>query len=205
MSAFFVSARAWKARTRQCAFRFLVSLGLSVPALAGAAEAGPTLRQAIEAALMRNPDLAMFQFDLRINDAQREQAALRPPMELGGSLENFAGTKEFNALDEAEATVTLFPYRPELDQSGALLRALGSGAAVAAYDVGGIADPVKRYGAGLVASADDVAALAEGVGRLLDDADALALAREGALVARQELTWDRAALAHLALYEELLA
>ncbi len=104
----------------------------------------------------------------------------------------------------AEATVTLFPYRPELDQSGALLRALGSGAAVAAYDVGGIAEPVRRFGAGLVVPADDIDALAEGVGRLLDDPDTLASAREGALRARAELTWDVAAAAHLALYEDLL-
>jgi glycosyltransferase involved in cell wall biosynthesis len=105
----------------------------------------------------------------------------------------------------AEATVALFPYRPELDQSGALLRALGSGAAVAAYDVGGIAEPVARFGAGPVAPADDIEALAEGVGRLLDDPDALAGARDGALRARAELTWDEAAEAHLALYEELIA
>ena len=48
----------------------------------------------------------------------------------------------------AETTVALFPYREELDQSGALLRALGAGVAVAAYDVGGIAEPVSRFGAG---------------------------------------------------------
>src|SRR6266508_2378458 len=43
-----------------------------------------------------------------------------------------------------EATVALFPYRPELDQSGALLQALGAGVPAVAYDVGGIAEPVKR-------------------------------------------------------------
>jgi hypothetical protein len=40
-----------------------------------------------------------------------------------------------------EATVALFPYRPELDQSGALLQALGAGVPAVAYDVGGIAEP----------------------------------------------------------------
>ena len=34
------------------------------------------------------------------------------------------------------------------------------------YDVGGMAEPVRRYGAGLVVPADDIDALAEGVGRL---------------------------------------
>jgi glycosyltransferase involved in cell wall biosynthesis len=103
----------------------------------------------------------------------------------------------------AETTVALFPYRPELDQSGALLRALGSGVAVAAYDVGGVAEPVKRFGAGAVAPSDDLDALTEAVRRLLGDEEALAAAREGALRARAELTWDAAAAAHLDLYRSL--
>ena len=43
----------------------------------------------------------------------------------------------------ARRRVALFPYRPELDQSGALLRALGAGVPAVAYDVGGIAEPVR--------------------------------------------------------------
>jgi glycosyltransferase involved in cell wall biosynthesis len=111
------------------------------------------------------------------------------------------------ALDAllAEATVALFPYRAELDQSGALLRALGSGVPVAAYDAGGIAEPVARFGAGVVARPDDLGALQAGVQHLLDDADALAAARAGAVRATRELTWEAAASAHLALYRELLA
>ena len=42
-----------------------------------------------------------------------------------------------------EATVAVFPYRPELDQSGALLRALGAGVPAVAYDVGGVAEPMR--------------------------------------------------------------
>jgi glycosyltransferase involved in cell wall biosynthesis len=103
----------------------------------------------------------------------------------------------------AESTVALFPYRPELDQSGALLRALGSGVPVAVYEAGGIADPVKRFEAGAVAAPDDLDALTEGVRRLLEDADELALARAGALRARAGLTWDAAAAAHVELYESL--
>ena len=37
------------------------------------------------------------------------------------------------------------PCRPELDQSGALLRALGAGVPAVAYDVNGVAEPVRRY------------------------------------------------------------
>ena len=105
----------------------------------------------------------------------------------------------------AESTVALFPYRPELDQSGALLRALGSGVPAAAYDAGGIAEPVRRYEAGVVAPLGDLTALTESVRRLLDDGDELARARAGALRARAELTWDAAAAAHAALYEGLFA
>ncbi len=38
---------------------------------------------------------------------------------------------------------------------------------------------------------------------LLTDADALEQARAGARRARDELTWDAAAHAHLAIYEEI--
>jgi glycosyltransferase involved in cell wall biosynthesis len=99
-----------------------------------------------------------------------------------------------------EATVAIFPYRPELDQSGALLRALGAGVPVVAYDVGGIAEPVRRFGAGRVVPAGDVVALAAAVEELLADPRE---ARAGALRARDELTWDASADAHLELYREI--
>ena len=103
-----------------------------------------------------------------------------------------------------DATVAVFPYRAELDQSGALLQALGAGVPAVVYDVGGLAEPVRSYGAGRVVPADDVAALGAAVAELLDDPDALEAARAGARRARGELTWDRSAEAHLALYRELL-
>jgi glycosyltransferase involved in cell wall biosynthesis len=103
----------------------------------------------------------------------------------------------------ADATVAVFPYRPELDQSGALLRALGAGVPAIAYDVGGIAEPVRSFGAGRVVAAGDVDGLAAAVHELLSDHDALERARAGARRAREELTWDAAAQAHLAVYEEI--
>jgi glycosyltransferase involved in cell wall biosynthesis len=99
-----------------------------------------------------------------------------------------------------EATIAVFPYRPELDQSGALLRALGAGVPVVAYDVGGIAEPVRRYGAGRVVPVGDVDALRTAIAELLADPEP---ARQGALRAREELTWDASARAHLELYEEI--
>jgi glycosyltransferase involved in cell wall biosynthesis len=101
------------------------------------------------------------------------------------------------------ATVAVFPYRPELDQSGALLRALGAGVPAVAYDVGGIAEPVRRFGAGRVVAAGDVEGLAAALHELLADPTALEAARAGARRARAELTWDAAAAAHLALYAEI--
>jgi glycosyltransferase involved in cell wall biosynthesis len=104
----------------------------------------------------------------------------------------------------SETTVALFPYRPEIDQSGALLRALGAGVPVIAYDVGGLAEPVRRFGAGRVVPPGDVDALADAVRVLLEDPDALEEARGGAERARNELTWKASARAHLELYRELL-
>jgi glycosyltransferase involved in cell wall biosynthesis len=102
------------------------------------------------------------------------------------------------------ATVAIFPYRAELDQSGALLQALGAGVPAVVYDVGGLGEVVRDFAAGRVVPPDDVEALAEAVEGLLGDPDALEAARAGAARARRELTWDAAARAHLTLYEELL-
>jgi glycosyltransferase involved in cell wall biosynthesis len=131
-------------------------------------------------------------------DAYRASAGERAEWRLGYLSDGEVDT----AL--GEATVALFPYRPEIDQSGALLRALGAGVPVVAYDVGGLAEPVRRFGAGRVVPAGDVDGLAEAARELLDDPEALAQARAGADRARSELTWDAAAEAHLALYRELL-
>ena len=102
-----------------------------------------------------------------------------------------------------DSTVAVFPYRAELDQSGALLQALGAGLPAVVYDVGGLGELVSAYGAGRVVAPDDVAALGNAVRELLDDESALAEARAGALRAREELSWDAAAQAHLAVYDEL--
>jgi glycosyltransferase involved in cell wall biosynthesis len=103
-----------------------------------------------------------------------------------------------------EATVALFPYRPELDQSGALMQTLGAGVPAVAYDVGGLAEPIEKFGAGRVVPAGDIEALAAAARELLDDALALERARVGARLARATLTWDASAAAHIQLYEELL-
>ena len=108
-------------------------------------------------------------------------------------------------LDRAlsEATVAVFPYRAELDQSGALLQALGAGVPAVVYDVAGLGEPVRTYGAGRVVPAADLDAFTAAVAELLGDANQLAAARAGADRARADLTWDASAAAHLELYREL--
>lgn len=105
-------------------------------------------------------------------------------------------------LDQAlsEATVAVFPYRAELDQSGALLQALGAGLPAVVYDVAGLGELVRTFGAGRVVPPGDVDAFTDAVRELLDDPEE---ARAGAERARRELTWDAAAEQHLALYREL--
>lgn len=103
----------------------------------------------------------------------------------------------------SEATVAVFPYRAEIDVSGALLQVLGAGVPAIVYDIGGLGEVVGRFGAGAVVEPGDVAAMSNALRRLLDDADVLAEARAGAERARAELTWDASAAAHLDVYREL--
>jgi glycosyltransferase involved in cell wall biosynthesis len=131
-------------------------------------------------------------------DGHRQQAGSTAEWRLG----YLADAEIDRAL--GEATVALFPYRPEIDQSAALMRALGAGVPAVVYDVGGLPDPVRRFDAGRVVPAGDVEALAAAARELLDDRDALERARAGARRAREELTWEKAAAAHLELYRELL-
>jgi glycosyltransferase involved in cell wall biosynthesis len=130
-------------------------------------------------------------------EAYREQAGRLAEWRLG-----YLGADE---IDRAlsESTVALFPYRPETDQSGALLRALGAGVPAVVYDVGGLAEPVRRFGAGRVVPAGDLDALTDAARELLAGSKALAEARAGAEKARAELTWERAAEAHVELYRKI--
>jgi glycosyltransferase involved in cell wall biosynthesis len=66
-----------------------------------------------------------------------------------------------------------------------------------------VAEPVRAFDAGAVVPAGDVDALAAALHSLLSDRAALERARAGARRAREELTWDTSARAHLALYEEV--
>jgi glycosyltransferase involved in cell wall biosynthesis len=138
----------------------------------------------------------------QLDHAQRAAAGAGAALRVAGDANVFLAEAE---IDRAlgESTVAVFPYRAELDQSGALLRALGAGVPAVVYDVGGLPEPVRAFGAGRVVAPNDVDALTAAVRELLEDEDALAAARAGAMRARDELTWEAAAQAHLDLYGEL--
>jgi glycosyltransferase involved in cell wall biosynthesis len=104
----------------------------------------------------------------------------------------------------SQSTVALFPYRAEIDVSGALLQVLGAGVPAVVYDVGGLGEVVRTFRAGAVVEPGDVEAMAAALENLLGDPEALAAAREGAERAREELTWEASAAAHLELYRELV-
>jgi glycosyltransferase involved in cell wall biosynthesis len=156
------------------------------------------LEDAVDATL-RLPDARLLVAgDPRIPlDALRTRGGDRAEWRLG-----FLDRPQLEAALSA-ATVAVFPYRDELDQSGALLQALGAGVPAVVYDVGGLGEVVARYGAGRVVPPGDVAALGAALRTLLDDEPSLAAARAGAERAREALTWDASARAHLELYREL--
>ena len=69
--------------------------------------AGLSLRQAIDAALVGNPELQSFEFRFRAQDARVQQAGLRPAPEVSAELENFAGTGEAHGVNSVEMTFAL--------------------------------------------------------------------------------------------------
>jgi glycosyltransferase involved in cell wall biosynthesis len=145
-------------------------------------------------------------------DAARLLVVGDPRVPLGGLRQTAGDRAEWRLgyLPDAElrralsdATIGLFPYRAEIDVSGALLQVLGAGIPAIVYDIGGLGEVVGRFGAGTVVAPGDVEAMSAAIRRLLGDPEALAAARAGAERARDELTWDASAAAHLELYREL--
>src|SRR3954469_18466997 len=134
--------------------RTLLSLGVIRP-YKGLADAVEVTRRLEDARLIVAGDPAMPLDGLR--DAPRVEWRLGylPQQELDRAL--------------SDATVALFPYRAELDQSGALLQALGAGVPAGGSDVAGLGEPIRRYRAGRVVAAGDVDALADAVRGLLED------------------------------------
>ena len=130
-------------------------------------------------------------------DAYRAKAADRAEWRLGYLPE----TEVDRAL--GDTTLAVFPYRAELDQSGALLRALGAGVPAVVYDVGGLPEPISTFGAGWWCRPATSRPW-------LPRSPACSATRprwqlRGGRPARPDaLTWDASAAAHLDVYRELL-
>jgi glycosyltransferase involved in cell wall biosynthesis len=103
----------------------------------------------------------------------------------------------------ASAAAVVLPYR-EIESSGVLALAFGHGRPAVVSDLGAVGDAVREFGAGRAVPAEDARALADACADLLTDRVELRLAYDGALAARAALTWDEAARAHEAVYEELV-
>ncbi len=168
--------------------RTLLSLGVIRP-YKGLADAIEVTRRIPQAHLVVAGDPAMPLGDLRAPERVEWRLGYLSPAELDRAL--------------GDATVAVFPYRAELDQSGALLQALGAGVPAVVYDVGGLGETVRDYGAGRIVAAGDVDGFTAAVRELLESPEELAKARAGAARARDELTWDAAAALHLDLYRTL--
>ena len=70
-----------------------------------------TLRKALALALMDNPELRAFSWDVRISEARQLQAGLWPNPELGVEVEEVGGTGERRGFDAAETTIQLSQLR----------------------------------------------------------------------------------------------
>jgi len=69
---------------------------------------GPiTLRQALALALMHNPELKVFSWDVRVSEAKRLQASLLPNPELEVEVEEVGGPDQRSGFDGAETAIQL--------------------------------------------------------------------------------------------------
>jgi cobalt-zinc-cadmium efflux system outer membrane protein len=66
-----------------------------------------TLHQALTLALLHNPELAEFSFEIRAAEARALQAGLWPNPEAGVGIENVGGTEEVSGLDGPAMTIQL--------------------------------------------------------------------------------------------------
>jgi cobalt-zinc-cadmium efflux system outer membrane protein len=64
-----------------------------------------TLEQAVSLALLHNPKLEVYSWDVRAAQARRIQAGLRPNPEIGIEMENFGGTGSTSAFETSETTI----------------------------------------------------------------------------------------------------
>ena len=66
-----------------------------------------TLRQVLPLALMKNPELVTFSWEVRAREARTLQTALLPNPELSTVMEDVGGSGAFSGLSQAETTIAL--------------------------------------------------------------------------------------------------
>ncbi|MFC1461084.1 TolC family protein, partial [Verrucomicrobiota bacterium] len=66
-----------------------------------------TLRQALALALMKNPELAVYSWDIRAAEARILQAKALPNPEMGIEVEEFGGSGDAQGFDSAKMSIVL--------------------------------------------------------------------------------------------------
>jgi outer membrane protein, heavy metal efflux system len=132
------------------------------------------LRQALELALARNPDLASFPWELRSGDARIQQAGLRPNPELTVDLENFLGSGPLRQFDSLETTLSISQLIELGGKRAARIRQASSEKVVSRWDY-----EAKR--------ADVAAEVAKSFVEVLSAQDRLTLSEELARLAKEVL------------------
>lgn len=95
------------ARARRACQLLMVMLAPAVAPAAWADESPLSLQQAVEWSLQRNPELTAFGFQLKAQQAQGQQAALRPAPSLSVEIEDVLGSGSARGIDSAQATFAL--------------------------------------------------------------------------------------------------
>jgi cobalt-zinc-cadmium efflux system outer membrane protein len=86
----------------------IVAIGLAVTAVHAQGDAAPvTYPEAARRTLQQRPQLRALALQIAAADARREQAKLKPPLELVATAEGFGGTGVYRTLDGVEATISL--------------------------------------------------------------------------------------------------
>lgn len=136
---------------------------------------------------------------------------LRAALEAQAAALGLSGRVEFPGYVEGEARRTLLaradlvavPTIGDYETFGlAALDASAAGVPVLVADGGALPERVEQ-GGGMVARSGDVSAWAEALSALQGDPGTLRALGDGGRQAAADLTWDRAARAHLAVYEEV--
>lgn len=155
-----------------------------------------TLRDAMAAALLRNPELARYGYDVRAAEARIVQAGLWPNPELQLEVENFAGSGALEGVDGAEVTLALsqtFPLGGDIERRQELARQQGRlvGWDYEAARIALLAEVTGRYVDVLAAqrqvalaqeSLDLTKQVADSIGRRVEAGDAPAVERTRAAV-----------------------